>query len=96
MQTATKNTPGAFAGQTSTPVTSARLFDQISEPGAYVFHNTGHLVRIPEDALQLGRSPVIDLVANEPMVLTKISDNPYIPLTKERILACDSDLPVNF
>ena len=96
MQTSTTNVPGTTTGQTAMPVKSVWTFDQISEPGAYVLHNTGHLVRIPEDALQLGRSPMIDLVANEPMVLTKISDNPYFPLTKARILACDSDLPVNF
>ncbi len=76
--------------------TSIWDFDQIQTPGAYVFHNTGHLARVPDDALAPGRSPVVEIVAREPMLVTKISDNPYIPITKARLLASDCDLAVNF
>ncbi len=71
-------------------------FSEIQDPGSYVSNQTGHLVRIPEDAVKADRTPVIDLVANEPLMFSKISDNPFISLTKARLLACDLDLPVNF
>lgn len=97
MTTATRNAPASAATNNSgTQANSIWTFDQVQSPGAYVFHNTGHLVRVPEDALTLGRSPLVDIVANEPMLVSKISDNPYLPITKARILACDADLPVNF
>jgi hypothetical protein len=51
---------------------------------------------IPEDAVKPARTPVIDLVANQPLVFTKISDNPFLAINKARMLACDLDLPVQF
>ncbi len=71
-------------------------FSEIHEPGAYVSNTTGHLVRIPQDAVKPERTPVIDLVANEPLLFSRISSNPFISLTKARMLACDLDLPVSF
>ncbi len=71
-------------------------FDAISEPGAYLCNWSGHLLRIPEDALKPGRSPSLDLVGSEPLVVTKISDNPFITTTKARLMAADADLEVNF
>jgi hypothetical protein len=71
-------------------------FRQIEEPGCYVDHETGRLFRIPNDALAQGRSPVIDTVGNSPWLLTKVSDDPYAPLSKVRMAAADLDLPVNF
>ena len=79
------------------PFASMRVpFCEIHEPGAYVSNSTGHLVRIPADAVKADRSPVIDLVADEPQLFSKISHNAFVSLTKARILAADLDLPVNF
>ena len=71
-------------------------YDNIEEPGTYLSNWTGHLIRIPEDALKSGRSPVIDIRGVEPMMVTKLSDDPFIPLTKARMIAADFDLFVNF
>lgn len=71
-------------------------FNEIGEPGAYLSNWTGHLVRVPEDALKAGRSPLVDIRGLEPMMVTKISSDPFITLTKARILAADLDLEVNF
>lgn len=77
--------------------TDMRLpFTKINEAGAYVSQTTGHLLRIPDDAVKVDRSPLIDLVADEPQVFGKISDDPFVSLTKARMLACDLDLPVRF
>jgi hypothetical protein len=71
-------------------------FDQIESPGVYVEHRTGTLLRIPGDALAPGRSPVIEAVAKEPWIVTKISEDPYLSLTKARMIAADLDIYVNF
>ncbi len=94
-QTMTKNQ--------STPQTSSCAsfgttvpFSSICEPGCYVCNWSGHLVRVPEDSVAAGRSPLINILGPEPLFVTKISDNPYIPVTKARLLACNADCHVNF
>jgi len=71
-------------------------FDQIETPGTYVECRNGTLLRVPEDALAPGRSPRIEIVANEPWTVTRLSGDPYLPLTKARMIAADLDLPVRF
>jgi hypothetical protein len=71
-------------------------FDQIETPGTYIENRTGTLLRVPEDALAPGRSPRIQVVAHEPWTVTRLTDDPFVPLTKARMIAADMDLPVNF
>jgi hypothetical protein len=71
-------------------------FDQIESPGTYVECRTGTLIRLPEDALAQGRNPRVEIVTHEPWTVTRLSDDPYLPLTKARMIAADLDLPVNF
>jgi hypothetical protein len=71
-------------------------FDQIELPGTYVECRTGTLLRLPEDALAPGRSLHIEIIAREPWTVTRLSDDPYLPLIKARKIAADLDLPVNF
>lgn len=82
------------------PLTNASFhtctFDQIETPGTYVENRTGTLLRVPEDALAPGRSPRIEIVADEAWVVTRLSEDPYLPLTKARMVAADLDIPVNF
>lgn len=71
-------------------------FDSIQEPGAYICNWSGHLLRIPDDAVAPGRSPLVNVIGLEPLYVTKISDNPFVTLTKARMLACNLDVSVNF
>jgi hypothetical protein len=71
-------------------------WDQLNEPGTYVCQWTGHLLRVPEDGVTAGRSPMVNIIGTEPLFVTKISDNPWITLTKARMLASNFDLNVNF
>lgn len=71
-------------------------FEAINDPGCYVCNWSGHLLRVPEDGIKPGRSPLLDLVSREPLMTTKLSDNPFIPVSKARILAADHDVNVNF
>ena len=71
-------------------------FDKINDPGAYICNWSGHLLRVPDDAIKPGRSVVVNFMAKEPLLVTKISDNPFVTVTKARMLAADHDLEVNF
>jgi hypothetical protein len=71
-------------------------FESINEPGTYLSNWTGHLIRIPEDGFKPGRSPLIEIRGKEPFFVTKLSDDPYLTITKARMLAADLDLQVNF
>lgn len=90
----TKKTETAAKASEMFPISGP--FERISQPGCFVFNRTGDLVRVPEDALVEGRSPTIDIVSKEPWMLTKISNDPYVPLRAARALAADMDLHVNF
>lgn len=71
-------------------------FGEINTPGTYLSNWTGHLIRVPDDGVKQGRSPVIEILGKEPMLLTRLSEDPFIGTTKARMLAADLDLPVNF
>lgn len=71
-------------------------FESLQEPGCYVCNWSGHLLRVPPDGVAPGRSPVISIFGTEPLFVTKISDNPYIPVTKAKMVASNLDCNVNF
>ena len=71
-------------------------FQQINEPGAYVCNWNGHLLRVPPDGVAMGRSPLLNIVGRDPLFVTKICDDPYVTVTKARLLACNFDVCVNF
>ncbi len=71
-------------------------FDSISEPGAYICNWSGHLLRVPEDGVVRGRSPVLNIVGPDSIAVTKISNDPFIPRTKAKLLAANFDVEVDF
>lgn len=71
-------------------------FESIHEPGTYICNWSGHLLRVPEDAVTQGRSPLLDIRGRDPLFTTKISDDPYMALTKARLVAADHDVSINF
>lgn len=71
-------------------------FEQIHEPGTYICNWNGFLVRVPQDSIAPGRSPLISLLGPTPLFVTKISSNPYLPITKARLLAANLDVAVCF
>ncbi len=97
MSNATTNHTHSFKNTgTCTGFGTTVPFSSISEPGCYICNWSGHLLRVPEDGVAPGRSPLINLLGPEPLFVTKISDNPFIPVTKAKMLACDFDLHVTF
>ena len=85
-----KNTTGQCCAGTTVP------FEGINEPGCYICNWSGHLLRVPEDGVTPGRSPMVNIVGCEQLFVTKIADNPFIPITKARLLASNYDVCVNF
>ncbi len=71
-------------------------FEAIDAPGTYVCNWSGHLLRVPEDAIKLGRSPLMNMIGTRPLFVSKISGDPYIQVSKARMLAANFDVPVNF
>jgi len=71
-------------------------FDQINEPGAYVCNWSGHLLRVPPDSIKPGRSPLICIKSTDTLFVTKLCNDPFIPVSKARMLAADCDVCVNF
>jgi hypothetical protein len=71
-------------------------FSEVNREGAYICNETGDLFRVPEDALVSGRSPVLDIVSKKPMMVTQISNDPWLPISRARQLAADADLYIDF
>ena len=71
-------------------------FEGINEPGCYVCNWSGHLLRVPDDAIKPGRSPLMLIKGNETLFVTKVSVDPFCPVSKARTVAADCDVCVNF
>jgi hypothetical protein len=71
-------------------------FQEINSPGTYLWNETGNLLRLPEEVVKPGHSPIFEIATQGDDRVTKLSDNPYMPRSKARLLAADADLQVNF
>ncbi len=78
--TASRRAAGPRAG-------AAVPFDAITAAGAYVCNWSGHLLRVPEHSLRPAGALTLNLVGPEPLTVTKISDDPNVPLSAARGLA---------
>jgi hypothetical protein len=88
-------------GQTAAPDhRSSRLaemsWNEIQRPGCYLIVGSGDLVRIPQDALAPGHSPLITVTSTGETRVAKLSDNPAEPISVLRSFAADNDYFVNF
>jgi hypothetical protein len=70
-------------------------WNDITEPGTYVFLEWGTLIRVPECGIT-SQSPTVTFFSNMPTQVALLSNDPYIPISKARQLAADMDLAVNF
>ncbi len=68
----------------------------VHETGTYVCNWSGHLLRMSEGGQGWGGSPFFNIVAKEPLFITKISNDPFVTLSKAREIASSLDVPVNF
>jgi hypothetical protein len=82
--------------RTVRPGTVTVEFENIKDSGSYYNHLTGWLVRMPDETLSLGHSPIMDIVSKNQSLFTRISEDPYVPLNKARRICADLDFDVNF
>ena len=73
-----------------------KAISETAPMGTYYSNWSGHLIRVPEDALQPGRSPVVEIRSKEPMIVTRLSEDPFQCISKALMVAADLDLAVNF
>jgi len=70
--------------------------DEINSPGTYVCNWSGHLLRVPPHSLLPGGGLTLNIVGGEPLTVTKISDDPELPLSRARGVAWCLGLSVGF
>ncbi len=71
-------------------------FDAIREPGVYVCHWSGHLLRIPKETISISHAGRMSLVSNEKPLVTRIGSDPDMPVTKARVIAREAGLSITF
>jgi len=71
-------------------------FDTIREPGTYVCNWNGFLLRVPVGMPGPGQGRALNLVGSEPLLVTKISDDPQLPVVQARALATALSLKISF
>jgi hypothetical protein len=71
-------------------------WNEIQRPGAYLICGSGDLVRVPQDSLAPGHSPLITITSTGETRVAKLSDNPAEPISVLRAFAADNDYFVNF
>jgi hypothetical protein len=71
-------------------------FESISIPGCYICNWSGHLIRVPENGIAAGRQTAFNIIGQDQLFVTMISPNPYIPVTKARLLAANFNVATNF
>ena len=70
-------------------------FDEIREPGVYLTQR-GEMFRVPAEFLARSEFPLVDWESTESRLVTRISDDPYLPISRCRELAAGLDLTVRF
>ena len=75
-------------------VRRAGVLTTVQDLGRHGYQRHGVPVAGAMDAYALRVANTI--VGNEPLFVTKISDNPYMTLTKAKVIASNYDLAVNF
>ncbi|MGH9141288.1 MAG: hypothetical protein ACRD3J_04035 [Thermoanaerobaculia bacterium] len=71
-------------------------WNDIQRPGCYLILGSGDLVRVPQDSLAPGHSPLITITSSGETRVARLSDNPAEPISVLRSFAADNDYFVNF
>ncbi len=71
-------------------------WNTINRPGCYIIMGSGDLVRIPQEAVAAGHSPLITVTSTGETRVAKLSENVAEPISTLRTIAADNDFFVNF
>ncbi len=71
-------------------------FDRISEPGSYICHWSGHLLRVSEEVRAISDAGQLILEAAETLFVTRLDGDPALPLDQARRLAKEKGINATF
>ena len=93
---ATAAVPASAAAPTGAPI-ATKTWNNVNQPGSYVCNDTGLLLRVPATGLKDGVAPVIDFLGPQgPVKVTRISDNPSLPIADLRTLSISAQIKPQF
>ncbi len=93
------------------PVVSARLptepyedqegliwqpLGDVKEPGAYVCRESGDLLRIAPTGVASDSSELLERQETEPVYVVRIHPDPFVAISRARVLAANLDLEISF
>ena len=94
MADTTEQQPTDFGARSTGPQV---LLQDIAEAGAYVCHWSGDLLRVTEHEIPQEQLPALpEQSQDQTTQTTKISDDPFIPISQARFLASNFDLDICF
>ena len=70
--------------------------DEIAEPGTYVCPQTGDLIRLVRGGAPLDDTELRKKHGDEPVYVTRISNDPFIPISRARMAAANLDVEITF
>ncbi len=73
-----------------------KLLEEVREPGAYIRHQSGDLLRIPRGGRASADTGDVLPRDDRPVYVLKISDDPFIRISRARLAAANLDVEVNF
>ena len=73
-----------------------KLLDEITEPGTYVCHGSGDLLRVAETEAPPSDVEPMQKQGDQPVYVTQISRDPYVPISKARVAAANLDIEIKF
>ena len=77
--------------------TGAKTWNNVNQPGSYVCNDTGLLLRVPAAGIKDGTSPIIDFFGPQgPVNVTRLSENPGLPIADLRTLATTAQIKPQF
>ena len=71
-------------------------WNEIAHAGCYLVLGSGDLIRVPQEALLSGHSPVITVTSDSETKVAKLSEDSAKPITFLRTIAAHYDYQVNF
>ena len=89
--------PQSHSTQSWLPSNAPRkLLSEITEPGTYVCHGSGDLLRVAEAENPPGDAAPMDSQDGQPVYVTRVSSNPFFPISRARVAAANMDIEIQF
>ncbi len=69
---------------------------EVTEPGAYVCFDTGDLIRVVRTHASSSEAELVDKHGDQPVLVTRVSEDPFVPISQARIAAANLDIEISF